>query len=664
MKKALTVEDLYRVKGISGLSVSDDGSLVVFTLETYNVAKGTARTDVYLLDLSKGDSPCRLTRSGDCHSSAVSVISGSPVVFFTRADKRRKTKAPNGDFSSKTQLYAYNLSSGSTRRLTNFSMGVDSPVVSRDGRFIVFSSKVYPDCGADSLANHLRDKRERESPAQAHIADELLYRHWTEWADGKVSHIISYDITDDSYVDLTPGTLPAPIFMLGGGCGFNISPDSKKICFSANFTSNQAESTRCDLYLTPIDHSDLRCITSERPAWDANGVFSPDGKTIAFLSQHEEGYESDLMRLTLYDVATGKNTNAATNIDNQISSICFSPDGQYVYFTMEEHGYRPVCRVSAASPDVAEKLTDGITIREFSVSGDNYALTYTASRVDKPAEIYRMQGSQTTQLTRYNKPITGSLDLRPVEEVWIKTTTGEPIHTFIVKPHGFVEGRKYPLVLNVHGGPQQQWTNAWRGDYQVYAAEGYVTAFCNPHGSTGYGAKFTRQISGDWGGQVFRDLMAVTDYLADLPYVDNDRMGAMGWSFGGYMMNWFQAKTRRFKCLASMMGVYDLRSMWGATEELWFPNFDLCGRPWESRQYEEFSPSAYIAEFATPTLIVTGELDFRVPYTQSLQYFSALRSRGIPARLVVFKNDGHWPNHVKSMPLYYREHLAWFHKWL
>jgi dipeptidyl aminopeptidase/acylaminoacyl peptidase len=206
--------------------------------------------------------------------------------------------------------------------------------------------------------------------------------------------------------------------------------------------------------------------------------------------------------------------------------------------------------------------------------------------------------------------------------------------------------------------------DSFRGDWQVYPGSGYVVAFCNPHGSTGYGQAYTAEISGDWGGKPFQDLMKVTDALARLPYVDSTRMGAMGWSYGGYMMDWFQGHTKRFKCIASMMGVYDLRSMWGGTEEIWFPNHDLKGQPWNSKDYAKFSPSFYAKNFATPTLVITGQKDFRVPYTQSIQYFTTLQTLGIPSRLIIFKNDGHWPNVVKSMPLYYDAHLDWFHKYL
>jgi len=247
--------------------------------------------------------------------------------------------------------------------------------------------------------------------------------------------------------------------------------------------------------------------------------------------------------------------------------------------------------------------------------------------------------------------------------MWIDGAAGSKIDVFIVKPHGFDPGRKYPLILNVHGGPQDQWRDAFRGDFQLYAGAGYVTAFANPHGSVGYGQDFTAKISGDYGGAVFEDLMKVTDALEKFPYVDRTRLGAMGWSFGGYMMDWFEGHTDRFKAIASMMGVYDLRSMHGATEELWFPQWDLKGRPWDSPLYEKFSPSTAVKNFKTPALVITGERDYRVPYTQSLQFFTDLQEMKVPSRLIVYPNAGHWPSWYE-MALYYTAHLEWFQKYL
>jgi dipeptidyl aminopeptidase/acylaminoacyl peptidase len=247
--------------------------------------------------------------------------------------------------------------------------------------------------------------------------------------------------------------------------------------------------------------------------------------------------------------------------------------------------------------------------------------------------------------------------------MWVEGTAGIKVQVFIVKPHSFDPAKKYPLILNVHGGPQMQWADAFRGDWQVYPGAGYVVAFANPHGSTGYGQDFTAEISGDWGGRVFEDLMKVTDALGKLPYVDGERMGAMGWSFGGYMMDWFEGHTQRFKAIASMMGLFDLKAFYGATEELWFPEWELKGQPWNSRLYEKWSPDNSVENFKTPCLIISGERDYRIPYTQSLAFFTALQKRNVPSRLIIYSNAGHWPSWYE-MSLYYVAHLEWFHRYL
>jgi dipeptidyl aminopeptidase/acylaminoacyl peptidase len=255
------------------------------------------------------------------------------------------------------------------------------------------------------------------------------------------------------------------------------------------------------------------------------------------------------------------------------------------------------------------------------------------------------------------------VDIRPAETMWVTGANGIRVQVFIVKPHNFDPTRKYPLILNVHGGPQGNWADAFRGDWQVYPGAGYIVAFPNPHGSTGFGQDYTAEISGDFGGRVYEDLMKVTDALDKLPYVDPNRMGAMGWSYGGYMMMWFEGHTDRFKAIASMMGIYDLRSFHGATEELWFPEWDLKGKPWDSQQYEKFSPSNFVKNFKTPTLVISGERDYRVPYTQSLNFFTDLQEMKVPSRLIIYSNAGHWPSWYE-MALYYTAHVEWFNKYL
>jgi len=453
--------------------------------------------------------------------------------------------------------------------------------------------------------------------------------------------------------------------MLGGGIGYSFSPDSKELCYVSNHSDHPEASTNADLFVVPVIGGQAINITKGNEAWDGSPIYSPDGKYIAYRKQLIPGHESDLFRIALYNRQTKESKIITETFDNWVDDFKWDTDSKSIYYLAEVQAHQPVYKINIATkkiiPVSGEKSIFGFDLDK---KGNLY---YTASSVGKPTELYRLRLSNNktiSQLTSYNLDLESKVDIRPAETMWVPGADGKKVEVFIVKPHNFDPNKKYPLILNVHGGPQSQWMNSFRGDWQIYPGAGYIVAFANPHGSTGYGQEYTTEISGDWGGKPFEDLMKVTDALAGLSYVDSTRIGAMGWSYGGYMMNWFQAQTKRFKCLASMMGLYDLRSMWGTTEELWFPNFDLQGQPWNSDLYKKFSPSEFVKNFATPTLIVTGQLDFRVSYTQSIQYFSTLQTLGIPSRLIILKNDGHWPSNVKSMPLYYNAHLDWFHKYL
>jgi dipeptidyl aminopeptidase/acylaminoacyl peptidase len=655
-KKAFTIEDLYKVKSVGAPVLSPDGNKIAFTLSQSTLAEGKSLTQIWIMN-ADGTNQIQLTSGKKSASDPVWSKDGQNLYYVS---------SENGS----PQLYLYAFAEKSSRQITNFSMGVNAPVLSPDNKLIAFSSEVYPECGADSQCNQLTDSLASNGPVQAYMADALLFRHWTDYAAGKYSHIFVYDMEKQTYTDLTPGKFVSPTFMLGGGTGYSFSPDSKELCFVSNHDTHPEASTNADLFIVPVTGGNAINITAENKAWDGWPVYSPDGKYIAYRKQLVPGYEADLFRLAIYDRQTKEKTIISEKFDNWVNDFKWNEDSKSIYFAGEVVGHQPVYKIDITTqkitPEIPEKSVFGF---DKDSKGNFY---YIASTVWKPVAMYKqsvtkIKGKLTTstkQLTFFNQELENTVDIRPADTIWVKGASGRKIEVFIVKPHNFDANKKYPLVLNVHGGPQSQWMNSFRGDWQVYPGAGYVVAFPNPHGSTGYGQDFTRAISGDWGGKPFEDLMKVTDGLTHLQYVDSTRMGAMGWSYGGYMMNWFQAQTKRFKCLASMMGLFDLESMWGTTEELWFPNFDLNGQPWNSDLYKKFSPSEYVKNFATPTLIVTGQLDFRVSYNQSLQYFTTLQTLGIPSRLIILKNDGHWPSNVKSMPLYYNAHLDWFHKYL
>ncbi len=408
-------------------------------------------------------------------------------------------------------------------------------------------------------------------------------------------------------------------------------------------------------------------ITRENPGSDASPQYSPDGRYIAYTFQARNGYESDLFRLRVYDRRVGSVKDLTTEFDQWVNSFAWAPDNDTIYFTAPEHAEQPIFRTSVSRAKV-EQVLDGFN-DDLQVTPDGKTLIFTRSSLAHPAEIYRVStsGGIAAQVTHANDALIAELDLSPAESVNTKGALGAEIQSLLVKPPGFDANKKYPALLLIHGGPQGAWDDAWgyRWNAQMFASHGYVVMMPNPHGSTGYGQKFVEEISGDWGGAAYQDLMAAADYLASLPYVDSSRLGAAGASFGGFMINWIAGHTHRFKALVSHDGVYDQRSMYGETEELWFPEWEFKGLPWEQHAlYEKWSPSNFVQNIQTPMLLIEGELDFRVPTGQALQLFTALQRRGVPSRLLYFPDEGHWVNKPQNSQLWYRMVLGWLNQYL
>lgn len=648
-RRAFTIEDLYRLKDVAHLAISPDGTRLAFEVGTQDLKTSTAATHIWMADLATG-TVRQLTFTGTSNTAPRWNPDGRGLTFVSTREKG-------------PQLWALDLTGGEPHRLTTFGPGVQAPVPMPGGRAVLFQSEVFPEAMADAAKNQDLADRLEKGPVQAHLADNLLYRHWTSYRDFQYSHLFLQAVDGGKVEALTSGRTDFP----GYGQTFDVAPDGKEVCVATDTDPKPGRSTNTDLFLIRLegDRTPLR-ITGANPAHDGEPRYSPDGRWIAYRYQRVPGYESDRFRLGVYDRAKGTCLPLTEDLDANVNGIQWSRNGREVWFTVDDKGHTTLCRAQVPSGKV-ERMLEGQTVREFALAPDGKSVLFVRNTVGEPSEIWRcaFPSRELKRLTGFNEALRQEVDMRPAEEMWVKGAGGTPVQVFVVKPHGFDPSRKYPLILNVHGGPQMMWADTFRGDWQVYPGAGYVVAFPNPHGSTGYGQKFTEAISKDWDGKVMEDIAKVTDALSELPYVDKDRMGAMGWSWGGFAMMWLEGHTTRYKALAAMMGVYDLPAMHGATEELWFPEWDLGGTPTTNRAgYERVNPAAAAQSFRTPCLVMTGEKDYRVPYTQSLEFFTDLQEMGVPSRLVVFKNDGHWPDKLTSMPVYYNAHLEWFHTYL
>ncbi|MDQ2898710.1 MAG: S9 family peptidase, partial [Acidobacteriota bacterium] len=571
------------------------------------------------------------------------------------------------DLGGSSQIWQMDADGSNPKALTKLSTEASGVLVSPDGKYILFTSDVFPECGADDACNQKLVDAEKESKVKARVITSLLYRHWTTWQGKRRSHLLSMKLDDGRVKDLTSGTRDVPPFSLGGPEDYAISPDGKEVCFAMNADDVPAISTNSDLYAIPIGGGETRKITSN-PAADNSPLYSPDGKYIAYRAQARPGYESDRWRLLVLERATGKVNVLTDLLDRPIGTFAWSPDSARIFFTAEDRGRQSIQFISITGGGIQVAVSGNNTLDDMQFAPDGKTIVFTRQSGASPSEIMRASstGGPAVQLTHFNDELLASHQLTPLEEFWVEGAEQTQVQSFLVKPYGFDPGKKYPALMLIHGGPQGAWGESWtyRWNAQVFAAAGYVVVMPNPRGSIGYGQKFTDEINGDWGGKAYDDIMAVTDKVASLRYVDKDRIAAAGGSYGGYMVDWILGHTTRFKALVSHAGVYDLRSMAGETEELWFPKWEFGGMPWETPEtYDRWSPSHFVKEFGTPTLVIQGELDFRVPVSQGLQLFTALQLRKVPSEMLVFPDEGHWVLKPQNSLLWYKTFINWIDTW-
>jgi dipeptidyl aminopeptidase/acylaminoacyl peptidase len=652
LKHPMTFSDLIQFHRVSGAAISKDGKWVAYSVSTPDLEANKAVSNIWIVSASGGD-PIQVTQGGRDISPSWSP-DGKTLAFLSARD-------------GNSQVYLLSMEGGDARKLTQLSTGADLFHWSPDGKTIAFTSSVYVDC-KDDACNAKRDEEKEKSKVRARIYDHLLYRHWDQWSEGKRSHLFVVPVDGSAAArDLTSGAdydVP-PSGDRGGPGDISFSPDSKELCFTAVTDKVEAISTNADLFVVPVAGGESKRITTQA-GFDGNPVYSPDGRYIAYHAQMVAGYESDKWRVMLFDRQSGKNENLSENFDRSATDLAWAPDSKTIYFLAENETLQPVYAMQARTGSAPKKILDGYNA-EFTLCSDGKTLVTTRTSLTLPSEVFVSagDGSGLKQLTHTNDAILARVEMNEPETFWFDGAEGTKAQALLIRPPQFDATQKYPVLVLLHGGPQTMWSDDWgyRWNPQVFSGAGYVTLMINRRGSTGYGQKFTDQITNDWGGKAYVDVMKGIDAaLEKYPYMDKSRMAAAGGSYGGYMADWIATHTDRFKAIISHAGVYDQVSMY-ATEELWFGEHDLQGTPWGAPEnYKKWAPSTFAGElgkFKTPTLVIAGERDYRVPYTQSLEFFNTLQRQGVPSELVIFPDEGHWVLKPQNSQLWYKTFLGW-----
>lgn len=650
-KRPMTFDDLISIKRVGDAQISPDGKWVAYVVNAIDKQANRGKRNISVAPTYGGNAFSLITSNRNDDTPRWSA-DGKWIAFLSTRDG-----AP--------QIFVAGTDGSNPRKVTNVPLGVADYTWSPDGKMFAFSTEVYPEC-ADLKCTANKAEAEENSKVKAVIADRLLYRHWDTFKRGKRSHLFVVSVDGGEPKDLTPGDYDVPPFSLGDPLAYDFSPDSKEICFARNTDKAEALSTNNDLWLVSVNGGEAKRITGNNTGYDSTPRYSPDGRWIAYRSQARNGYESDRIRLMIYDRQNGAVKELTTSFDRWVGEHLWSPDGKSLFIVAEDRGRELIATVSIDGG--IKPLISNTASNSISLSADGKMLAFTRSSLTMPAEVFiaNVDGSNARQLTNNNSTLLANLDLNPAEDFEYVGALKAKIHGFIVKPPQFDKSKKYPMVLLIHGGPQGAWLDNWgyRWNAQMWAARGYVTVLINPHGSTGYGQAFTEQITGDWGGAVYEDLMKGVDHVIKLGYVDPNRIGAAGGSYGGYMVNWIMGHTDRFKALMSHAGIFNSVSMY-ATEELWFQEWEFKGNPWDNPQlYNKWSPHLHAKNFKTPTLVIHGELDYRVPIGEGIQLFSTLQRKGVPSKFLYFPDEGHWILKPQNSELWYKTVLDWFDQWL
>jgi len=639
--RPMTIKDLIGAVRVSDPQLSPDGRLVAFVRTTTDVSTGARNADIWVVPADGSAAPRLLVGGEKSENTPRWSPDGRRLVFIS-------TRAGGGD------LFIADADGNNIRQITKLPSGVQPPVVfSPDGSRLAFVSEVK--VGADT-------------PANVHLETRLLYRHWDEWRDNTRHHVFVVPaVGGGDPTDITPGDFDSPPTQ-AEDAAIAFTPDGKEVVFVSNRDGNDHEawSTNSDVWSVPVSGGQAKKLT-QNPAADAQPVFTPDGKFMIVRAQRRPGFESDRWYLDVYDRASGAKRTLFESPDLSVGDFRLSLDGTTVVFTATNQGSDNLYRIPLAGGEPAEVLKGGsISAPQI---GPDFAV-FSKATLTSPAELFRMDRSRAPQqLTHENDGWLKEVAFDKPESLTVPGAGGTPIQYWLIKPPNFDASRKYPVVFLIHGGPQGAWDDAWsyRWNPALWAAQGWVVAAPNPRGSFGFGQKFVDEISQDWAGKVMVDLNAVFDAVAKLPYVDAAKQGIAGASYGGYAVDWIITHDNRFKVAVSHDGVFNVESMALATEEQWFTDWEFGGPPTSAKareQYAKVSPHRFAENIRTPTLVITNELDFRVPVDQGLQLFTALRRNGVASQLLTFEDEGHWVLKAMNSKLWHETVFGWMKKHL
>ena len=651
-KKPLTVEDLWAMKRISTFDVSPDGAKIVFSATKYSLKENKGDADIYIVN-TDGTGLRKLKYSGASESLPKFSPDGKKVFYI-----------------KKNQVWQCDLPGNNDKQITNFYTGVNDYVFSKDGRLLLFTSDVYPECKTQEC-NKKKDEYYKNRKASGEIITSLMFRHWNRWRLHKRSHLFLMNMASKKYYDLTfkPNSDIPPID-LGSAHDFTFSPDGKEVAFVLNPDKVVATSTNNEVYVLNIKDFIKRGAAAIKKISVSKGndnepVYSPDGKFIAFRSMKHAGFESDKSDLIIYDRNTGRLKNLTEDWKYSVGEIAWSKNSKYIYCTTPFEINNAIFRIDVNTgkrkPLLLKHMNASIT-----VSPNGGKLFFRQQRSRLPYEIFSLNLSNgaAEQITKLNAKRLSQIEMEPISTFWSVGAGGTKIQSILVKPPFFNPNKKYPLIFLIHGGPQGHWSDDfhYRWNIQLFASKGYVVVAPNPRGSVGYGQEFTNEISKDWGGKVYVDLMnSLDNALKKFKFIDKKNIFAAGASYGGYMINWIEGHTNRFNALVCHDGVFDLESMYGSTEELWFPEWEFGGTPWTNRKlYRKWSPHMFVKNFKTPMLIVHGAKDFRVPETQAFELFTSLQRMGVESKLLYFPDEFHFVVKPQNSKLWWNTIFNWF----